>query len=376
MKTINIKRWLFIHRWTSLICTIFLLILCLTGLPLIFGEEIDGWQNPHPAYKEVPAGTQMTNLDGIVDTTRRRYPGEIISYLFIDDEEPQIVANLSTSWTEAIKPNSDSSHFIRFDARTAEVLEDGGAKAAGKMTFIGFMLELHKSMFAGLPGELFMGLMGLLFVLAIVSGVVLYRPFMKKLDFGTIRKQRSNRLKWLDLHNLLGIVTLAWTAVVGITGVFNELSTPLFGLWQMTDVKAMLEPYRSKPVPRPEEFHSVQAAYEVAKTALPGMTVTSLVFPGSPYGSPQHYLLWAKGNTPLKSRLFSPVLVDARSGKLTAVVKMPGYLRALEISRPLHFGDYGGLPLKIIWAVFDLITIIILISGIYLWWARRKLYEI
>jgi uncharacterized iron-regulated membrane protein len=54
---------------------------------------------------------------------------------------------------------------------------------------------------------------------------------------------------------------------------------------------------------------------------------------------------------------------------------MPWYLRALEISRPLHFGDYGGMPLKIIWALFDVVAIVVLISGIYLWWKRRKAHE-
>jgi uncharacterized iron-regulated membrane protein len=374
MKTKNIKRWFFIHRWSSLICTLFLLILCLTGLPLIFGDEIDGWLNPHPPYEVLPATTPMADLDRVVHTAQGRYPGEIVTSLFIDDDEPQIIASLSTSWAETMKDHSDSTHFIRFDARTARVLEDGGAAAAPKETFIGVMLDLHRSLFAGLPGELFMGFMGLLFVLAILSGVLLYGPFMKKLDFGTVRKQRATRLKWLDLHNLLGIVTLAWTAVVGITGVINELSTPLFGLWQMTDVRAMLKPYQGMPAPRPEEFHSVQAVFDTAQSVLPGMKVTSVVFPGAPFASSQHYLLWAKGSTPLRSRLFTPVLVDARTGRLAAIVKMPGYLRALEVSRPLHFGDYGGMPLKVIWAIFDVITIVVLISGIYLWWVRRKLY--
>jgi uncharacterized iron-regulated membrane protein len=54
------------------------------------------------------------------------------------------------------------------------------------------------------------------------------------------------------------------------------------------------------------------------------------------------------------------------------VVKMPWYLRALEVSRPLHFGDYGGLPLKVLWALLDLITIVLLGSGLYLWIARRQ----
>jgi uncharacterized iron-regulated membrane protein len=74
----------------------------------------------------------------------------------------------------------------------------------------------------------------------------------------------------------------------------------------------------------------------------------------------------------LTARLFTPVLVDARTGALTAVVQLPWYLRALQVSRPLHFGDYGGLSLKIIWALLDLVTIVVLGSGLYLWLSRRR----
>jgi len=51
---------------------------------------------------------------------------------------------------------------------------------------------------------------------------------------------------------------------------------------------------------------------------------------------------------------------------------LPWYLRAIEVSRPLHFGNYGGLPLKIIWTLLDLITIVVLGSGLYLWLIRRR----
>jgi uncharacterized iron-regulated membrane protein len=98
----------------------------------------------------------------------------------------------------------------------------------------------------------------------------------------------------------------------------------------------------------------------------------SIGFPNADDGSPWHYLVWLKGATPLTSQLFSPVLIDARTGAMTTVIKMPWYLRALEVSRPLHFGNYGGLPLQIIWALLDLITLVVLGSGLYLWIGRRK----
>lgn len=253
------------------------------------------------------------------------------------------------------------------------MLLDGPPYTQDKFSFMGIMLALHVDLFAGLPGELFLGFMGLLFCVAIVSGVVLYGPFMKKLEFGTVRATRSTRLKWLDLHNLLGIVTLVWAFVVGVTGVINELSTPLFRLWQSTELVRILEPYKGQTVPT--ELASAQLAADTAKKALPGNEVSFIAFPGNAFGSPHHYIAWMRGDTPLTSKLNTPVLVDGKTGALTTVAKMPWYLTALEVSRPLHFGDYAGLPLKIIWALLDLITIVVLVSGLYLWLARRRATE-
>jgi uncharacterized iron-regulated membrane protein len=262
-------------------------------------------------------------------------------------------------------------HWIKFDAHTGQALKQSKSFSGDGHSFLEVLLNLHRNLFAGLPGELFMGSMALLFVIALVSGGVIYGPFMRRIDFGSVRVNHSPRLKWLDLHNLTGIVLLAWMLVVGATGVINELATPLFGLWQMTDVKAMLAPMRGQPVPADSELSSPQAAFDTVKTALPDMIANSVVFPGAPFGSPYHYLIWTKGREPLTSRLFSPVLVDARSGAFISAMKMPWYLRALELSRPLHFGDYGGMPLKIIWVLLDLVTIGVLGSGLYLWLSRR-----
>lgn len=366
----SLKRWYFVHKWTSLISTLFLLVICLTGLPLVFHEEIDHWLEPHE-YVTLQADAPRASFDQLAAIGHRMYPNEVVASMYADDDEPQVYIWMVPSFA-AMKDDPDVMHFIRVDARTAQVLETSKPSGQQPKTFMDVMLALHTDLFMDLSGELFLGLMALLFVIAIVSGVALYGPFMKKLDFGTVRRGRATRLKWLDLHNLLGIVTLAWGLVVGLTGVMNELSTPLFALWQQTEVQNMLTAYEGKSVPAQNELPSVQAALETARRAVPGMAITSIDYPGNPFGSPYHYLFWGQGDTTLTSRLMSPILVDARTGKFTAVVRMPWYLRTLEVSRPLHFGDYGGLPLKILWSLLDLITIVVLGSGLYLWIARRK----
>lgn len=41
MKTRTVRLRCEVHTWTSLISTVFVLLFCLTGLPLIFHQEID-----------------------------------------------------------------------------------------------------------------------------------------------------------------------------------------------------------------------------------------------------------------------------------------------------------------------------------------------
>jgi uncharacterized iron-regulated membrane protein len=233
-----------------------------------------------------------------------------------------------------------------------------------------FLLKLHSDMFLGLGGTLFLGAMGLLLVAALVSGAVVYGPFMRKLDFGEVRRTRAHTVKWLDLHNLLGIVSLTWVLAVAATGAMNTLAAPLFDLWRARELPRLLSEHQGKPLPA--KLSSVDEAVALARAVSPDMRLVSVVFPHSRFTSPRHYLVWTKGITPLRAHLFAPVMIDAETGKLAGVLTLPWYVRVLELSRPLHFGNYGGMPLKIIWALLDLVTIIVLGSGLYLWLGGRR----
>lgn len=365
----ELRGWSRLHRWSSLICTLFLLVLCLTGLPLIFSAEIDRAfdSTPHDAPR---AGMAAPSLDRLIAVGRARYPGQVVISLFRQDDAPMIVLRMAPS-LEAVHADPALEHLLVFDAHSGRLLREGSRPALSARSPTALLLALHRSLLAGLWGELFLGVMGLIFVVAIVSGVVLYGSFTRKLPFGAQRRNRGARIAWLDLHNLLGIATLAWALAVGATGVMNTLAVPLFGVWQKSEVDASLKAYTGRQVVGQDHLASAQGAVETALQALPGSTMLSIGFPNAHEGSPWHYTVWLKGGAPLTSRLFNPVLVDARSGRLTTVVTMPWYLRLLEVSRPLHFGDYGGMPFKLIWALFDLVTIAVLISGFYLWWFRR-----
>ena len=146
-------------------------------------------------------------------------PGEVPVFMAFDNDQP------SMTITTAPRPDSPAATMTiqSFDRSTGKQI---GMVADSDGGVMHFLLQLHTDMFLGLPGMLFLAVIGILFTAALISGVVLYAPFMRKLDFGTVRVSRSPRLKWLDYHNLLGIVALAWMLVVGLTGVINALSTP------------------------------------------------------------------------------------------------------------------------------------------------------
>ena len=356
-----IRRWAWVHKWSSLVCTVFMLLLCLTGLPLIFHHEIGHLLGTEVEAPPMAADAPRADMDQVVAAARALNPGKVIQYVFreIDDDSIWFVSLNDTP--EAVEGGKS----VAVDARTGKVL----AEPKFDEGFIYVMFKLHVDLFAGLPGTLFLGLMGLLLVVAVVSGVVLYAPFMRKLDFGTVRRERSPRLKWLDLHNLLGIVTLAWALVVGLTGVINTLATPVIKLWQYDQMADMIRPYQG--LPPPASLGSVQASLQAAQALEPAMNTGFIAFPGTMLSSPHHYAVFMRGTTPLTSRLLKPVLIDAQTAKVTDSRPMPWYVTGLLVSQPLHFGDYGGMPMKILWALLDIATIVVLGSGLYLW-LRRK----
>jgi len=201
---------------------------------------------------------------------------------------------------------------------------------------------------------------------------VLYGPYMQKLRFGAVRRDRSPRIKWLDLHNLLGIATLVWFLVVGFTGVINTVAIPIFGQWRATQLAEMTAPYRDKPPLT--EVGSVQKAIDAAHLAAPGTELGFMAFPGNDFASPHHFVVFMKGTTPWTSKLLEPVLIDAATSNVVESRAMPWYVSALLVSQPLHFGDYGGMPLKVLWALLDALTIVVLGSGVYLWLRRRSVH--
>ncbi|MEE4361566.1 MAG: PepSY domain-containing protein [Pseudomonadales bacterium] len=358
----RVRRWSRVHSWTSLLCTPFLLMLCLTGLPLVFHHEIEEALDTTHWAPARPEGPPFT-LDAILDEALARRPDEVPIFMSFDTDRP--VVNVTTGPTTDAP--ASAMHFASFDRTNGALVpprDDGGV--------MDFLLQLHTDLFLGLPGMLFLGTMGLLFTVAVVSGVVLYAPFMRKHDFGVLRTKRSPRLRWLDWHDLTGIVLVAWVLVVGLTGVVNTLATPIVDFWKYDQLADLTVDRGSGAPPARQEFASLDKAVARARAAAPDMQLQFVAFPGGSYSTRDHFAIFLHGDKPLTAHLITPALLDARSGVFVDLREMPWYVKTLGLSGPLHFGDYGGLALKVVWALLDGVTIVVLVSGVVLWVRRLR----
>ena len=357
----SLRAWSWLHKWSSLVSTLFLLVLCLTGLPLIFHHQIGQWLGTEVSAPAMRADAPHVTLDQVMAAAKARFPSKVGMYV---SQEPDD----DTIWyvTMGDTPTSTTGlKQVAVDARTGEPLAE--PRIGGGV--MGAIHEIHVDLFAGERGKLFLGFMGLLMLAAIVSGVVLYAPFMRKLRFGEVRRERSTRVKWLDLHNLLGIVTLTWAIVVGATGVINTWAGLVIEHWRNDQVAELLARYRG--LPPVTQLGSLEKAFANARAREPGMKIAFIAFPGTAWGSAHHYGVFMRGRTRLTERLVQPVLVDAITGEVTASQAPPWYMKALLLSQPLHFGDYGGVPMQWLWAALDVLTLIVLGSGLALWLGKR-----
>lgn len=364
------SRWfrahLWLHRWTSLIATIPFLILCLTGTVLIFHEEIDYALGAVPVSQHAAHVPQRPPSESIANVLAA-YPDERVMSVGIDpDHHPGVLLVITGS------PEARSFHDakVRFaDLITAQPVGDPDPG----MTLTGFMLELHAEWFVGPAGELIGAFIALLVLISLLSGLVVYAPYVKRIAFGVLRRGRGARLLQLDLHNFIGAVVLGWALVVTVTGFLLGFSAVAIGLWQLTEFKPFIEQAEAMtPVDVRHPPVNIDQVFAAVANVEPGWEVSSVVFPHTEFSTPRHYLALLVGTEGLDERLFRVAAVDAATGEVVLTRELPAHLKAIQLSQPLHFGDYGGLPLKILWTLCTWLTLFITANGAWLWWNRRR----
>jgi uncharacterized iron-regulated membrane protein len=311
---------------------------------------------------EATSGATTTSLAKAVELARASEPGKNAVYLY---QEPAEHPGLAFVGLASQSRRLEDARPVAIDRRSGSVLP----KLDLDGSFTGIVLRLHAQLLAGPVGSLVVGAIGVALLVSLVTGAIVYGPIMRRFAFGLIRWKGAARTSWADLHKLLGAATFGWTFVVTVTGVLLSLGSLLLQLFSMTELAALGAPYAREPVV--VEISNVDTAVAAAESAT-AQAWSIVALPGSDLASPRHFTVLLQGGTGFNSRMLTMALVDATKPTVAEVHDLPLYLKALLLSEPLHFGDYGGLPLKITWTLFAVVTIVLSGSGVVVFLKARR----
>lgn len=351
------KRLWQLHSWLGLFAGLGLLVLGLSGSLLVFHEELEALVHPEYVRVEAPEGATRLPLDRLLRDAESQLSGyEVAGWIPAYDEPDHadvlyVIGHGTNEWLVSTQ-----------NPYTGEVL---ATPRKGTQTITGWLLELHYAFFGDHIGMLAVGLFGLLLCLLGVSGIWLYREFWKGVF--TLRWGRSARIFFSDLHKTVGISSVTFNILLGFTGAY----------WNVTHVAGHLiygDPEQKLMTGRlyPESL-SLAALSATASEHIPGFRANYISLPWEPG---QGITLWGavEPRGALRGPYGSTVGFDA-----TGAYQSHDDLRAAGAWRqivdafvPLHYGTFGGFPIKLLWCIGGLTPGILAVSGFLIWRSRRK----
>jgi uncharacterized iron-regulated membrane protein len=348
-----------IHKWLGLLSGLVLLVVGITGSIVVFYDELDRWQ--YGPLTTVPVGPKELPLETRFDAARAARPDAFVYYLYFGPHR-----TASTADTFYYEKGREGGAIL-VDPYTARVL---GEIADGE-DWADFLLTLHFTLLLRPWGELLVALSGFTVLASGMSGLWVYQrsllaPFRRGVRFGSGLKRIS-----ADLHLVTGIAALAFNLVLGISGAYIMLYA--FNPGNFTGERER----REEALPRPEIRLAADEILSRARQALPELELHGLDLPRREGGNIEVYgnvpgtPFWLGGGGSFGR---SHVTMNPRTGSVLRVVDVNGndaasrYEAALYV---LHFGQFGGLPIKILYCLFGLTPGLLSVTGFVLWWKKR-----
>ena len=350
------KRLWIIHSWLGLIAGLGLLIIGVTGTALVFRDQLDGIFAAE-RMRVVPTAEGRLPWDQLLTSAEKAWPDYVIAGF-----GPRREADLA----DLVYVKERGSEEFRATTLNPYTGEAMGNPIHGRETLTGFLLELHYTWFADHIGMLVTGILAVMLCLLGATGVWLYRDFWK--SFFTLRWGKSARIILSDTHKMVGISTVPINLILGFTGAY----------WNITHVAAEGLLHVEHEVPVIEgRLYSDKISLDVmtveAKKQISGFQVNWISFPTEPGTD---ITLWgsASPDNPLSGYYGSTATFDAQTGALKSHndLRTTGlWARTVDAFTPLHYGTFGGWPIKIIWSLAGLTPGILAVSGFLIWRSRQ-----
>jgi uncharacterized iron-regulated membrane protein len=238
-------------------------------------------------------------------------------------------------------------------------------------SFIAWLRDLHFALFAGTTGLKINGWMALVLVFISLTGLVLWFQTKSPGKAFSINWAASwKRVLW-DAHRVTGVLLLVFLVVIALTGAYYAFRETVLQV-----VANSLPPRGTPPVtPAPGAAPlDVDRVIAIARAALPDAQLAVLRPPATPASAWTATYHRARGQG--ESVDSGPTAYfDPFTGATLRVddpAAMPAAGRALKSIEPIHFGKFGGLPTKLLWALLGLAPAFLFASGLAMWWNRTR----
>ena len=361
-----------IHQWVSLVCALFLLLLTLTGLPLLFRNEINAWNtvNLPPRGEPMALSEIWAGLPQGTAEVSQAFPTKEILAVTPDGEDGTLYFRVKERGGKASRAHMRmGGEQIMYDVRTGAVFDrkDRVYRSEAVQEFMHTMHILHVRLGMEEGGRDFLAAMCVLAVISIVSGVYLYLPMMKTLAFGT-RRRRSSRVFWSDWHKLTSIFAGTWAVLMCVSGVFIVLYSVGMRDYQRTAHARAAEHFVVQTQDAPQI--SAEEAYARIAAEFPQKDVISMRLPTA---DSAYYVFQIAEPTvrPTDFALGTQVYLAAGGGE-PLLVPVPAWLTMAPFFLNMHIHNHELTAEKIFWALLILMTAAMIVTGIVLWLTRWR----
>ena len=348
--------------WTS----IFLLILCVTAIPVVFNSELQQYVFSS-ALKE--QSTRALSHDEIATLSISQLSLNE-SEFFVDVDENGLPSTLWW-WEEA------THKFHAFIPNASSKLQ-----AVPEIEATTVIALAHYEFLIPDPyGEYFVGFIGLFTLVIVVIGVLLHVKWRKeKTQF---RKKRSFRLWSSDLHKLLGFWLLPYHLLVTYTGTILGLG----GLLLIMSAMSSFEGDQEAAVAAVLGEEPTYAANECDMLSIDDLLTKAEVHWNKKYGRNKlssydihyyqdcHAVLGINSKIPgylLLSNRLSYSLVDGSLQQEIDWLDASVGDRWYALLGPLHYGHFAGYFGRWFYVISALVLVGLIITGLLLWVDKQQ----
>jgi uncharacterized iron-regulated membrane protein len=224
-------------------------------------------------------------------------------------------------------------------------------------------------------GSLAVGIAGAALLSLILSGVLAHPRIFR--DAFHLRLGGSARLREADLHNRLSVWGLPFHLAVTLTGALFGLSNlvilAIAAVGFHGDTGRAMAPVTGPSLPidaHPAAYPDLEALVRKAQARLPGSELyyVGLQSPGVRSASVD-VELGAPDRLPRGEDFFFDV--QGREIGRTRFLTGPVGLQAYSAAARLHFGTFGGLPVRLVYVLLGAALSFVCASGVTIWLERR-----